>query len=74
MDKTQRSHAANNLLNDDVFRAALEDIRATINKELLAAPTSEERENKWHEWHGLDRAVKRLSTWASDVRHQKETK
>jgi hypothetical protein len=72
-DKIQRAHAANNVLNDEVLQNALTDVQETIIKELLIAKTPEDREQKYFEWSGIDRAKKRLSMWASDVRHNKET-
>ena len=73
VDKTQRAHAANNVLNDETLMDALTDVQESINKELLNAKTSEEREQKYYEWHGIERAKKKLSTWAAPVRHNKET-
>ena len=75
VDKLQRSHAANNVLNDDTFKQALTLTQEQITKELLNAKTPEERENKWQEYHGLERAKNRLAIWASNVRHEtKESK
>jgi len=74
VDKTQRAHAANNVLNDETFRDALTDVQKSITKNLLNATTQEEREQYYQEWHGIDRAMKLLAGWASSVRHNKEVK
>lgn len=74
VDKTQRAHAANNVLNNETLMDALTDVQESINKELLNAKTPEEREQKWNEWHGIDRARKKLAGWAAQVRHNKESK
>ena len=73
VDKIQRAHAANNVLNNETLLAALTEVQDTIIKELLNAKTPEDREQKYHEWSGIDRAKKKLSTWAAPVRHNKET-
>lgn len=72
VDKTQRAHAANNTLNDEALMNALTSVQETIIKELLIAKTQEDREQKYFEWSGIDRAKKRLANWASSVRHNKE--
>ena len=71
-DKTQRAHAANNALNNESLMQALTDVQETIIKELLTAKTPEEREQKYYEWSGINRATKRLALWASNVRHKKD--
>jgi|LGOV01.1.fsa_nt_gb hypothetical protein len=68
-DNLQRTHAANNTLNDETFMGALTFTQEAIIKELLKAKTPEERENKWQEYHALERAKNRLAIWASEVRH-----
>lgn len=70
VDKTQRAHAANNVLNNEVIMEALTDAEATITKELLAAPTIEEREQKYQEYCGIKRTRNRLAIWASKVRNE----
>ena len=73
VDKTQRAHAANNVLNNETLMDALTDVQNSITRDLLNAGTNEEREQHYYEWHGIDRAKKKLSTWAAPVRHNKET-
>lgn len=73
VDKTQRAHAANNLLESSVMMEALTTIQDAYIKQLLTAKTPEEREIHYQEWHGMDRAKKKLAVWASSVRHVKET-
>ena len=72
VDKTQRAHAANNTLNDETLMDALTEVQENIIKELLIAKSPEEREQKHSEWSGIDRAKKKLSTWAAPVRHNKD--
>jgi len=74
MDKTQRAHAANNVLNDETLMNALTDVQDSITRDLLNAGTKEEREQHYYEWHGIDRAKKQLAGWAAQVRHNKESK
>ena len=73
-DKTQRAHAANNMLNSEVFTDALTDVQDSIIKKLLAAKTPEDREQHYQEWSGLNKAKNKLAVWAGEVRHNKETK
>ena len=72
-DKIQRAHAANNALNDSTLQDALTEVQESIIKQLLTAKTPEEREEHYQEWHGIDRAKKKLAVWATPVRHVKET-
>ncbi len=72
-DKIQRAHAANNTLNDDTLMDALTEVQESIIKALLAAKTPEDREQHYQEWRGINRAKKKLSVWATPVRHVKET-
>jgi len=72
IDKKQRAHAAHNAMKDETLQNALTSVKETIIGELLRAKTPEEREQKYQEWSGIERAIKRLSTWAYDVRNSKE--
>ena len=74
VDKIQRAHEANNTLNNEVFANALTEVQDSIIKRLLSAKTPEEREQHYQEWSGIDRVKKKLAVWASEVRHNKETK
>lgn len=67
MNRNQRAHAASNLLRDEVFREAVEAVKADAVKSLLSAKTPEERERRFQEWSAIDRTMKRLANWASNV-------
>lgn len=71
MTPRERAHKARQLLNDDAFVAALEDVQAAVQRELFHAATPEDREAKFQEWRAVERARKRLASWSSEVeRHE----
>lgn len=72
VDKTQRAHAANNVLNDETIMAALTRAKADVTDRLLTSTTQEGRENRWQEYRGLERLEGILAKWAAPVRHNQE--
>jgi hypothetical protein len=49
--------AAANLKNDPAFVASIRLAREKIVQQWVAAPTPEEREALWHQWHAVTRLV-----------------
>lgn len=63
MDKEAKAARAKAALNDEIVQQAFKETLASLNRQLLNAKTPEEREQKWHEYHGLNRAWNLLQKW-----------
>ena len=68
MDKEIRSQRAYNLLRDETFMTALEDVKAQINKELLGASTDEECVELWREHRAMTRIERKLTKWSQGAK------
>jgi hypothetical protein len=71
MDAQARAFRANAVINDEILVLAIDETLASINKSLLAAKTAEERDERWHEYHGLKRAWNLLRRWPGEAETNK---
>jgi len=55
------------VLQDEILQLAYKETLERINRQLLAAKTPEEREQWWHQYHGLVRAWNTLNQWPFEV-------
>lgn len=66
MTPEQRTARARAVLGDEILTEVFEQSKARINKELLNATAQEEREQKWQEYHALERVWRLLNVWAAE--------
>lgn len=67
MDAKSKAARAKAAINDEIVQLAFTETLEALNKALLRAPTPEEREQKWHEYHGLKRAWNTLKRWPAEA-------
>ena len=65
MTEDEKALRARSIVNDEILTLAIEETLAGINKKLLSAKTPEDREQLFHEYHGLSRAWTKLKAWAA---------
>jgi len=63
MDPKAKAARAKSALQDEILQLAYKETLDRINQHLLNAKTPEEREERWHEYHGLKRVWNTLNTW-----------
>jgi len=63
-DEIARNQAAQALLQDETITAAFEAVKESLNKDLLNAATPADREEKFHEYQGVERVRHTLVQWA----------
>lgn len=63
MDAKAKAARAKAALDDEIVQLAFTQTLEALNKALLNAKTPEDREQRWHEYHGLNRAWTTLKTW-----------
>lgn len=63
MDNKAKAVRAKAALQDEIVHQAFKETLEALNRQLLNAKTPEEREQSWHEYHGLKRAWLLLQKW-----------
>ena len=73
MDVKAKAARARAALQDEILQLAYKETLDRINRQLLAAKTPEEREQKWQEYHGLKRGWNTLKKWPGEAEHEERT-
>lgn len=68
MTTREQAFAAKRLVEDETFTAAVEARLSLLTKQLFAAKTPEDREQKFQEHSGLKRVVEDLKKQALDTK------
>ena len=61
---------ASALESEPLYEQAVAVLKDRAVKDLLGAKTSEERDEKWRNYHALDRVVELVARWAAEARTQ----
>lgn len=67
MDAKAKAYKARAVLQDEIVQEAFKETLNALNQHLLNAKTPEEREQRWHEYHGLKRAWALLQRWPHEA-------
>lgn len=60
MDSVQQGQKALNLLNDEIFQKAIQDLSKELMKKWEMSRNTEERENVWYDVKAIERVSNKL--------------